>query len=375
MKKELAKTYSPKDFEDRIYQNWLEKKYFHAVIDKNKTPFTIVIPPPNITGQLHMGHALDETFQDIIIRYKRMQGFCTLWLPGTDHASIATEAKIVAAMKEEGLSKDDVGREGFLERAWKWKDKYASRICEQLTKLGCSCDWDRLRFTLDEGCSKAVQKVFIDLYNEGLIYHGERIINWCPNCKTSISDIECEYEEQAGHFWHIKYPFADGSGFVEIATTRPETLLGDTAVAVNPDDERYKEIIGKKVILPLVNKEIPVIADEYVDMEFGTGVVKITPAHDPNDYEVGLRHDLEIINIMNEDATINKKGGKYAGMDRYEARKAMVADLEELGLLVKVEEHIHNVGTCQRCHTVVEPRCSKQWFVSIKSLRNPPSTW
>ncbi len=371
MKKELAKTYSPKDFEDRIYQNWLEKKYFHAVIDKNKTPFTIVIPPPNITGQLHMGHALDETFQDIIIRYKRMQGFCTLWLPGTDHASIATEAKIVAAMKEEGLSKDDVGREGFLERAWKWKDKYAGRICEQLTKLGCSCDWDRLRFTLDEGCSKAVQKVFVDLYNEGLIYHGERIINWCPNCKTSISDIECEYEEQAGHFWHIKYPFADGSGFVEIATTRPETLLGDTAVAVNPDDERYKEIIGKKVILPLVNKEIPVIADEYVDMEFGTGVVKITPAHDPNDYEVGLRHDLEIINIMNEDATINEKGGKYAGMDRYEARKAMVADLEELGLLVKVEEHVHNVGTCQRCHTVVEPRCSKQWFVSMKKLAEP----
>ena len=371
MKKELAKTYSPKDFEDRIYQNWLDKKYFHAEIDKNKTPFTIVIPPPNITGQLHMGHALDETFQDIIIRYKRMQGFCTLWLPGTDHASIATEAKIVAAMKEEGLSKDDVGREGFLERAWDWKNKYAGRICEQLTKLGCSCDWDRLRFTLDEGCSKAVQKVFMDLYNEGLIYHGERIINWCPNCKTSISDIECEYEEQAGHFWHIKYPFADGSGFVEIATTRPETLLGDTAVAVNPEDERYKAIIGKKVILPLVNKEIPVIADSYVDMEFGTGVVKITPAHDPNDYEVGLRHDLEIINIMNEDATINEKGGKYAGMDRYEARKAMVADLEELGLLVKVEEHVHNVGTCQRCHTVVEPRCSKQWFIAMKTLAQP----
>lgn len=371
MKKELAKTYSPKDFEDRIYKTWLEKKYFHAEIDKNKTPFTIVIPPPNITGQLHMGHALDETFQDIIIRYKRMRGFCTLWLPGTDHASIATEAKIVAAMKEEGLSKDDVGRDGFLERAWAWKDKYAGRICEQLTKLGCSCDWDRLRFTLDEGCSKAVQKVFIDLYNEGLIYHGERIINWCPNCKTSISDIECEYEEQNGHFWHIKYPFADGSGFVEIATTRPETLLGDTAVAVNPEDERYKGIIGKTVVLPLVGKEIPVIADEYVDMEFGTGVVKITPAHDPNDYEVGLRHGLEIINVMNEDATINEKGGKYAGMDRYEARKAMVADLEAEGLLVKVEEHVHNVGTCQRCHTVVEPRCSKQWFVSMKELAKP----
>lgn len=371
MKKELAKTYSPKDFEDRIYKTWLEKKYFHAEIDKNKTPFTIVIPPPNITGQLHMGHALDETFQDIIIRYKRMRGFCTLWLPGTDHASIATEAKIVAAMKEEGLSKDDVGRDGFLERAWAWKDKYAGRICEQLTKLGCSCDWDRLRFTLDEGCSKAVQKVFIDLYNEGLIYHGERIINWCPNCKTSISDIECEYEEQNGHFWHIKYPFADGSGFVEIATTRPETLLGDTAVAVNPEDERYKGIIGKTVVLPLVGREIPVIADEYVDMEFGTGVVKITPAHDPNDYEVGLRHGLEIINVMNEDATINEKGGKYAGMDRYEARKAMVADLEAEGLLVKVEEHVHNVGTCQRCHTVVEPRCSKQWFVSMKELAKP----
>lgn len=371
MKKELAKTYSPKDFEDRIYKTWLEKKYFHAEIDKNKTPFTIVIPPPNITGQLHMGHALDETFQDIIIRYKRMRGFCTLWLPGTDHASIATEAKIVAAMKEEGLSKDDVGRDGFLERAWAWKDKYAGRICEQLTKLGCSCDWDRLRFTLDEGCSKAVHKVFIDLYNEGLIYHGERIINWCPNCKTSISDIECEYEEQNGHFWHIKYPFADGSGFVEIATTRPETLLGDTAVAVNPEDERYKGIIGKTVVLPLVGKEIPVIADEYVDMEFGTGVVKITPAHDPNDYEVGLRHGLEIINVMNEDATINEKGGKYAGMDRYEARKAMVADLEAEGLLVKIEEHVHNVGTCQRCHTVVEPRCSKQWFVSMKELAKP----
>ncbi len=371
MKKELAKTYSPKDFEDRIYKEWTEKKYFHTKIDKSKKPFTISMPPPNITAQLHMGHAMDNTFQDIMIRYKRMQGYAALWVPGTDHASIATEAKIVAAMKGEGVTKDDIGREGFLERAWKWKDTYSGRICEQLTKLGCSCDWDRLRFTLDEGCSKAVQKTFIDLYNEGLIYHGERIINWCPGCKTSISDIECEYEEQAGHFWHINYPLADGSGFVEIATTRPETMLGDTAVAVNPEDERYQNLIGRTVILPLVNKEIPVIADEYVDMEFGTGVVKITPAHDPNDYEVGLRHRLEVINIMNDDATINEKGGKYAGMDRYEARKAVVADLEALGLLVKVEEHVHNVGTCQRCHTVVEPRCSKQWFVAMKELAKP----
>lgn len=369
--KELAKTYAPKEFEDRLYKEWEDKGYFHAEIDQKKKPYTIVIPPPNITGQLHMGHALDETLQDILIRYKRMDGYAALWLPGTDHASIATEAKIVAAMKEEGLTKDDIGRDGFLERAWAWKDKYAGRICEQLKKLGSSCDWDRLRFTLDDGCSKAVQKVFIDLYNEGLIYHGERIINWCPNCKTSISDIECEYEEQAGHFWHINYPLADGSGFVQIATTRPETLLGDTAVAVHPDDERYQSIIGKNVILPLVNKEIPVVADEYVEKDFGTGVVKITPAHDPNDYEVGKRHNLEVINIMNEDATINELGGKYAGMDRYEARKAIVADLEAAGLLVKVEEHVHNVGTCQRCHTVVEPRCSKQWFVKMTELAKP----
>ena len=371
MKKELAKTYSPKEFEDRLYKDWEEKGYFHAEIDPKKKPYTIVIPPPNITGQLHMGHALDETLQDILIRWKRMQGYSALWLPGTDHASIATEAKIVAAMKAEGLTKDDLGRDGFLERAWDWKEKYAGRICEQLKKLGSSCDWERLRFTLDDGCSKAVQKVFIDLYNEGLIYHGERIINWCPNCRTSISDIECEYEEQAGHFWHIKYPLADGSGFVEIATTRPETLLGDTAVAVHPDDACYKDIVGKNVILPLVNKEIPVVADEYVDIEFGTGVVKITPAHDPNDYEVGKRHNLEIINIMNDDGTINALGGKYAGMERYAARKAMVADLEAAGLLVKVADHAHNVGTCQRCHTVVEPRCSKQWFVSMTELAKP----
>ncbi len=372
MKKELAKTYSPKDFEDRLYHEWEEKKYFHAEIDPKKKPYTIVIPPPNITGQLHMGHALDNTLQDILIRYKRMQGYSALWLPGTDHASIATEAKIVNAMKEEGLTKDDVGREGFLERAWEWKKVYGGRIVQQLKKLGSSCDWDRERFTLDEGCSKAVQKVFIDLYNKGLIYHGERIINWCPNCKTSISDIECEYEEQDGFFWHINYPLSDGSGSVEIATTRPETLLGDSAIAVNPDDERYKSIVGKTVKLPLTDREIPVIADEYVDMEFGTGVVKITPAHDPNDFEVGKRHNLPIIHMMNDDATImDGIGGKYAGMDRYEARNAMVADLEAQGLLVKVEPHKHNVGCCQRCGTTVEPRASYQWFVSMKQLAQP----
>ena len=372
MKKELAKTYAPKEFEERIYKNWEEKKYFHAERDPEKTPYTIVIPPPNITGQLHMGHALDNTLQDIIIRTKRMQGYAALWLPGTDHASIATEAKIVAAMKADGVTKDDIGRDGFLERAWEWKRVYGGRIVEQLKKLGSSCDWDRERFTLDEGCSEAVQKVFIDLYNKGLIYHGERIINWCPNCKTSISDIECEYEEQEGSFWHINYPLSDGSGYVQIATTRPETLLGDTAIAVNPKDERYTSIVGKMVKLPLTDREIPVIADDYVDMEFGTGVVKITPAHDPNDYEVGLRHNLPILNVMNDDASINKEyGGKYAGMDRYEARKAMVADLEAQGLLVKVEPHVHNVGTCQRCHTVVEPKCSKQWFVSMKELAGP----
>ena len=372
MKKELAKTYAPKEFEERIYKNWEEKKYFHAERDPEKTPYTIVIPPPNITGQLHMGHALDNTLQDIIIRTKRMQGYAALWLPGTDHASIATEAKIVAPMKADGGTKDDIGREGFLGRGREWKRVYGGRIVEQLKKLGSSCDWDRERFTLDEGCSEAVQKVFIDLYNKGLIYHGERIINWCPNCKTSISDIECEYEEQEGSFWHINYPLSDGSGFVQIATTRPETLLGDTAIAVNPKDERYTSIVGKMVKLPLTDREIPVIADDYVDMEFGTGVVKITPAHDPNDYEVGLRHNLPILNVMNDDASINKEyGGKYAGMDRYEARKAMVADLEAEGLLVKVEPHVHNVGTCQRCHTVVEPKCSKQWFVSMKELAGP----
>lgn len=372
MRKELSKTYNPKDFEERIYKNWEEKGYFHAKIDPKKKPFTIVMPPPNITGQLHLGHAFDSTLQDTLIRWRRMEGYSALWLPGTDHASIATEAKIVAAMKEEGVTKEQIGREKFLERAWAWKREYGGRIDLQQRKLGSSCDWARERFTLDEGCSRAVEKVFMDLYNKGLIYHGERIINWCPNCKTSISDIECEYEDQQGHFWHIKYPFADGSGSLEIATTRPETLLGDTAVAVNPKDERYASIVGKMLKLPLTDREIPVIADNYVDIEFGTGCVKITPAHDPNDYEVGLRHNLPIITMMNDDATISAEyGGKYAGMDRYEARKAMVADLEEQGLLVKVEEIPHRVGTCQRCHTVVEPMVSKQWFVSMKKLAQP----
>lgn len=372
MRKELAKTYAPKEFEERIYKNWEKKGYFRAERDPAKKPYTIVMPPPNITGQLHMGHALDCTLQDILIRWRRMQGYSALWLPGTDHAALATEAKIVSTMKEEGVTKQQLGREGFLKRAWEWNDKYGSRIKDQQRKMGSSCDWSRDRFTMDEGCSKAVQKVFIDLYNKGLIYHGERIINWCPNCKTSISDIETEYEEQDGFFWHINYPIADGSGFVEIATTRPETLLGDSAVAVNPKDERYKHLVGKMLRLPLTDREIPVVADDYVDMEFGTGCVKITPAHDPNDFEVGKRHDLPVVHMMNDDATISEGiGGKYAGMDRYEARKAMVADLEAQGLLVKVEPHVHNVGTCQRCGTTVEPTASMQWFVSMKELAKP----
>ncbi len=369
--KELNKLYSPRDFEDRIYGLWTENDCFKATIDRSLTPYTIVIPPPNITGQLHMGHALDETLQDILVRYKRMQGYCTLWLPGTDHASIATEAKIVESMRAEGITKDDIGREGFLERAWDWKAKYGGRIVEQLKKLGSSCDWSRERFTLDEGCSNAVKEVFVRLYEKGLIYKGERIVNWCPKCCTSISDAEVEHEEQQGNFWHIKYPLEDGSGFVEIATTRPETLLGDSAVAVHPKDERYKDIVGKNVILPIVNRAIPVVADEYVEMDFGTGVVKITPAHDPNDFEVGLRHDLPIINVMDEHAVINEKGGKYCGQERYEARKNIVAELEELGLLVKVEPHSHNVGTCYRCSTTVEPWVSKQWFVKMKPLAEP----
>ena len=369
--RQLDKAYDPKAVEDRTYKFWLEKNYFHAEIDPDRKPYTIVIPPPNITGQLHMGHALDNTLQDILIRFRRMQGREALWLPGTDHASIATEAKIVAAMAKEGLTKEDVGREGFLERAWAWRRQYGSRIIEQLKKLGSSCDWERERFTLDEGCSKAVKTVFIDLYNKGLIYRGERIINWCPHCLTSISDAEVEYEDQAGHFWHLRYPFADGSGYLELATTRPETLLGDTAVAVNPNDERYKELVGKKLILPLVGREIPVVADDYVDIEFGTGVVKITPAHDPNDFEVGLRHSLPVINVLTDDAKITSDYPAYAGMDRYEARKAIVRDLEAGGYLVRVEDYSHNVGTCYRCGTTIEPRVSTQWFVRMKPLAGP----
>ena len=371
MKKELEKTYSPADIEDRLYDKWLEKKYFHAEPDETKKPFTIVIPPPNVTGKLHMGHALDETMQDIIIRFKRMQGYNALWLPGTDHASISTEVKVTNYLKEQGIDKAEFGREGFLEKTWEWTHEYGGTIVEQLKKLGSSCDWDRLRFTLDEGCSKAVEEVFIKLYEKGLIYKGSRIVNWCPVCQTSISDAEVEHEEQAGHFWHINYPIVGMDRCLEVATTRPETLLGDSAVAVHPEDDRYKDLIGKKVLLPLVNREIPIIADEYVDREFGTGVVKITPAHDPNDFEVGKRHNLPEINVMNDDATINKLGGKYADMDRYEARKQMVKDLEELGLLVKVEDHSHNVGTHDRCSTTVEPMIKQQWFVKMDELIKP----
>lgn len=371
MSKELAKAYEPREVEDRIYDFWLQGGYFHAEVDPEKKPYTIVIPPPNITGQLHMGHALDETIQDILIRFKRMQGYSALWLPGTDHASIATEAKIVEAMKKEGLTKEDVGREGFLERAWDWKAKFGGRIVEQLKKLGSSCDWERERFTLDEGCSEAVKEVFVRLYEKGLIYRGERIINWCPHCKTSISDAEVEFDEHDGNFWHLCYPLTDGTGELRLATTRPETLLGDTAVAVHPDDERYKAYVGKTVTLPLVGREIPVVADEYVEMDFGTGVVKITPAHDPNDFEVGLRHNLPVINVMDEGAVINENGGKYQGMTREEARKAIVKDLDEGGYLVKVEPIKHNVGSCYRCGTVVEPRVSKQWFVKMEPLAKP----
>ncbi len=371
MRKELEKQYNPKNVEDRTYQMWLDKNYFHAKREAGKKTYTIVIPPPNITGQLHMGHALDNTLQDILIRYHRMAGYDTLWVPGTDHASIATEAKIVEAMKKEGLTKEQIGREKFLERAWAWKKQYGGRIIEQLKKLGSSCDWERERFTLDEGCSKAVNEVFCNLYEKGLIYRGERIINWCPHCLTSISDAEVEYEEQAGHFWHLRYPFKDGSGYLELATTRPETLLGDTAVAVNPKDERYRDAVGKTLILPLVHREIPVVADDYVEMDFGTGVVKITPAHDPNDFEVGLRHDLPVINVLTEDAKITDDYPAYAGMDRYEARKAIVRDLEAEGALVEIEDYSHNVGTCYRCGTTVEPRVSKQWFVKMKPLAGP----
>ena len=372
MSKELEKNYNPSEIEDRLYQKWLDKKYFHAEVDRSKKPFTIVMPPPNITGKLHMGHALDNTMQDILIRFKRMQGYEALWVPGTDHASISTEVKVTNALKEEGIDKHELGREGFLKRTWEWKKEYGGTITSQLRKIGSSCDWDRERFTMDEGCSKAVQTVFIKLYEKGLIYKGSRIVNWCPVCNTSISDAEVEHEEQAGHFWHINYPVVGEEGrFVEIATTRPETLLGDSALAVNPKDDRYKDLIGKQVQLPLTDRTIPVIADEYVDMEFGTGVVKITPAHDPNDFEVGKRHNLPEINILNDDATINNLGGKYAGMDRYEARKAMVADLDALGLLVKVEDHVHNVGTHDRCKTTVEPMIKQQWFVKMDELIKP----
>ena len=369
--KELEKIYEPGQVEERLYQKWVEGDYFHTQRDPDKKPYTIVMPPPNITGQLHMGHAMDETWQDILIRHKRMQGYAALWVPGTDHASIATEARIVAKMKEDGVTKQELGRDGFLERAWDWKKQYGGRIVEQLKKLGCSCDWKRERFTMDEGCSKAVVKVFKKLYDDGLIYRGERIINWCPHCKTSISDAEVEYEEQDGSFWHIRYPVVGTDEVLEIATTRPETMLGDTAVAVHPEDERYTHLHGKSVLLPLVNREIPIVCDEYVDREFGTGVVKITPAHDPNDFEVGVRHQLPIIKVMTDDARMTDDCGKYAGMDRYEARKAIVADLKEQGYLGEIEAHKHNVGTCYRCGTTVEPMVSKQWFVKMVPLAGP----
>ena len=377
MSRELAKTYDPKGLEDRLYQKWLEKKYFHAEVDHSRTPFTIVIPPPNITGQLHMGHALDNTMQDILIRFKRMQGYNALWQPGTDHASIATEVKIIETMKAEGIDKHDLGREKFLERAWAWKKEYGGRIVSQLKKLGSSCDWDRERFTMDEGCNRAVTEVFVKMHEKGYIYKGARMVNWCPVCNTSISDAEVEYQEQAGHLWHIKYPVMNEDGtpstteFLTFATTRPETMLGDTAVAIHPEDERYSHLIGKSVMLPIMNRVIPVVTDTYVDREFGTGVVKITPAHDPNDFEVGKRHNLPVINVMNDDATVNENGGKYCGMDRYAARKAIVEELSRQGLLVKIEDYSHNVGTHDRCKTTVEPLVKEQWFVKMEELIKP----
>lgn len=367
----MSTTYNPNDFEERIYKEWISKKYFEAKVDKKKKPFTVVIPPPNITGQLHMGHALNDSIQDAIVRYKRMQGFSTLWLPGTDHASIATEVKIVEKMKSEGLTKDDVGRDGFLERAWDWKKQYGGRIVEQLKRLGSSCDWSREAFTMDENCSRAVKHVFVNLYNKGLIYKGDRIINWCPSCATALSDAEVEYEEKDSFLWHVRYPFADGSGEITVATTRPETILGDTAVAVNPNDERYKNVVGKLLLLPLTDKQIPVIADNYVECEFGSGAVKITPAHDPNDFEVGLRHNLEVIRIMNDDGTMNELAGQYQGMDRLDARNAIVEDLQKGGFLIKIEPYKHNVGECYRCKSVVEPIVSKQWFVKMEPLAKP----
>ena len=367
--KNIEKTYNPSEIEDKLYKKWIDGGYFHAEPDSEKEPYTIVIPPPNVTGQLHMGHALDETLQDILIRYKRMQGYSALWVPGTDHAGIATQIKVEENLRvNEGLTRYDLGREKFLERVWDWKNQYGDRIINQLKKLGCSCDWERERFTMDEGCSKAVREVFVNLYEKGLIYKGNKIINWCPSCATALSDAEVEYSEQAGHFWHIRYKMSDSDRYIEIATTRPETLLGDTAIAVHPEDERYAELVGKTCILPLVGREIVIVADEYVEKDFGTGAVKITPAHDPNDFEVGLRHNLPIINVMNPDATINAEGGKYQGLDRYEARKQIVKDLEECGALIKVEDYTHNVGTCYRCGTTVEPLTSDQWFVKMKPL-------
>ena len=368
MQKELPKVYEPQQVESRIYQMWLDGGYFHAERDESKKPFTIVMPPPNVTGQLHMGHAMDATLQDTLIRFKRMQGYNALWIPGVDHAGIATQIKVEEELRKEGLTRYDLGREKFLERVWDWKNKFGNRIVEQQKKLGASCDWDRARFTMDEGCSKAVREVFVSLYEKGLIYKGSRIINWCPHCVTALSDAEVEYVDKPGHLWHIRYPLADGTGEVVVATTRPETMLGDTGVCVNPDDERYRDIVGKRVILPLMNKEIPVVADAYAEMEFGTGCVKMTPAHDPNDFEVGLRHNLEVIRVLDDNGKVNELGGKYEGMDRYDARKAIVADLEAGGYLVKVEDYSHNVGTCYRCHKDVEPIISAQWFVKMKPL-------
>ena len=367
--KNLEKTYNPSEIEDKLYKKWMDGGYFHSEPDSKKEPYTIVIPPPNVTGQLHMGHALDETLQDILIRYKRMQGYNALWIPGTDHAGIATQIKVEEDLRvNEGLTRYDLGREKFLERVWDWKEKFGSRIINQIKKLGCSCDWDRERFTMDEGCSKAVREVFVNLYNKGLIYRGNKIINWCPSCATALSDAEVEYTDQPGHFWHVRYKMSDSDNYIIVATTRPETILGDTAIAVNPEDERYADFVGKTCILPLVGREIPIVADEYVEKDFGTGAVKITPAHDPNDFEVGMRHNLPVINVMNSDATINANGGKYEGMDRYEARKAIVDDLDKCGALVKVEDYSHNVGTCYRCKTTVEPLTSDQWFVKMKPL-------
>ena len=367
--KNLEKTYNPSEIEDKLYKKWMDGGYFHSEPDSKKEPYTIVIPPPNVTGQLHMGHALDETLQDILIRYKRMQGYNALWIPGTDHAGIATQIKVEEDLRvNEGLTRYDLGREKFLERVWDWKEKFGSRIINQIKKLGCSCDWDRERFTMDEGCSKAVREVFVNLYNKGLIYRGNKIINWCPSCATALSDAEVEYTDQPGHFWHVRYKMSDSDNYIIVATTRPETILGDTAIAVNPEDERYADFVGKTCILPLVGREIPIVDDEYVEKDFGTGAVKITPAHDPNDFEVGMRHNLPVINVMNSDATINANGGKYEGMDRYEARKAIVDDLDKCGALVKIEDYSHNVGTCYRCKTTVEPLTSDQWFVKMKPL-------